>query len=363
MINIEYKDKNGNFPKFFSAIKNKKIAVMYDINTKPFADNLKQKLEAVILDIFFEDQELIPNEEKCQFALNLATDCDYLLAVGSGTLNDMAKDISTKLNIPCGVLATAPSMDGYCSKGSALMIAGKKVTNVVHMPSDVLIDAEIIKNAPKLMIASGFGDIAGKFTCLMDWQLSNIVNNEEINQKAFDLMLDAVQECMDNYQGIKNYEGDAIEKLMSALVTAGLSMAECGNSRPASGSEHHISHFLEMDFVARGERVPLHGVKVGIGTLISLELYNYLAREKVAFNGCEKVYALVKELPKIEDIKNMLSALGCPTKFSQIGVRKETMEEMIESAYTVRDRYTILTLINQLNLTEQIKPLIMEKYW
>jgi glycerol-1-phosphate dehydrogenase [NAD(P)+] len=176
-------------------------------------------------------------------------------------------------------------------------------------------------------------------------------------------MLDAVQECMDNYQGIKNYEGDAIEKLMSALVTAGLSMAECGNSRPASGSEHHISHFLEMDFVSRGERVPLHGVKVAIGTLISIELYNYLKDNAVQFNNCEKVYELVDKLPKVEQVKNMLVGMGCPVRFSEIGVRETTFLEMIEKAHTVRDRYTVLTLINQLGIADKVKPILLEKYF
>ena len=59
----------------------------------------------------------------------------------------------------------------------------------------------------------------------------------------------------------------------------------------------------------------------------------------------------------------MLEKMGCPVRFSQIGVRKETMEEMIEKAYTVRDRYTVLTLIHDLGLTENVKPLIMKEFY
>ena len=150
---------------------------------------------------------------------------------------------------------------------------------------------------------------------------------------------------------------------MDALIVAGLSMAECGNSRPASGSEHHQSHFLEMDFVRRGEKIPMHGIKVAIGTLVSVELYNYLRDNKISFNGCERVFELEEKLPSVETLKSMLEKMGAPTKFSQIGVRRETMEKMIESAYTVRDRYTVLTLINELNLTEKVKPILMAKYF
>lgn len=101
---------------------------MFDVNTKPYAQKIIEDLNDVV-EMFFPDEELIPDENKCNFALEKTKGTDYLLAVGSGTLNDMAKDISTKLNIECGVLATAPSMDGYCSKGSALMVRGRKVTN------------------------------------------------------------------------------------------------------------------------------------------------------------------------------------------------------------------------------------------
>ena len=364
-ISVEYRNET-EFSGFFKKITGKKVAVAYDINTKPYALDFIARLKnyaSEIVEISYPDEELIPTEEKCDYAYDLAKNCEYLLAVGSGTLNDMAKSVSTRLGIECGVLATAASMDGYCSKGAALMKSGFKVTDEVHTPSDILIDLEIVRNAPKLMTAAGFGDIMGKFTCLTDWRTSNIVNGEPIHQGAYSLMQTALVDCMDAFEDLTEYKPDAIAKLMRALVTAGLSMAECGNSRPASGSEHHQSHFLEMDFVRRGERVPLHGLKVAIGTLVSIELYNYLKTEKVSFKGAEEVYKLVDELPSVEKMKGMLERMGCPTKFSALGVRKETMEEMIEKAYTVRDRYTVLTLIHDLGLTETVKPIIMSKYF
>lgn len=364
-MNIEYRHQTG-FNTFLSTVKGKKVAVLYDVNTKPFADDIIKMLKnnsSDVLDAYYSDEELIPSEDKCEYALEVSKKADYVLAVGSGTLNDMAKSVATKLGIPSGVLATAPSMDGYCSAGSALMRNGVKVTDTVNPPSDVLIDLNIVCNAPKIMTAAGFGDIVGKYTCLTDWKMANAVLGEEINQKAFSMMEDALNSCVGAYDELTKYTGDAVAKLMNALVVAGLSMAECGNSRPASGSEHHMSHFLEMDFVKRGEKIPMHGIKVAIGCLISIEIYNYILNNKIKFNGCEKVYEYVKELPSVESVKSMLEGMGCPTKFSEIGVRKETMEEMLEKAYTVRDRFTVLTLANKLNLTEDIKPFIMAKYY
>lgn len=364
-INIEYKHQTG-FKNFFKKIDGKKVSVLYDVNTKPFADEfifeLKEYAQQIIR-VEYPDKELLPTEDKCEYAYTLSKNCDYVLAVGSGTLGDMAKSVSTRLGIECGVFATAPSMDGYCSKGSALMRGGFKVTDEVHSPSDILIDLQVVRNAPKIMTASGFGDIIGKYTCLTDWKMANIVKGEAINQKAYSMMEDALNTCINAFDELTEYSDEAVAKLMNALIMAGLSMAECGNSRPASGSEHHQSHFLEMDFARRKEKIPMHGIKVGIGTLVSLELYNYLKDNEIKFNGCEKVYEIVSRLPKIQTVKAMLTKMGCPTHFSEIGVRRETMEDMIENAYKVRDRYTVLTLINELNLTEKVKPVLMEKYF
>ena len=107
----------------------------------------------------------------------------------------------------------------------------------------------------------------------------------------------------------------------------------------------------------------MHGLKVAIGTLVSMELYRYLKEHKIAFQGADKVYHLVDEMPSIETVKNMLVKMGCPVRFSELGVRKETMEEMLEKAYTVRDRYTVLTLAHELGITDKIKPILMEKYY
>lgn len=363
--NVEYRHESG-FTKFFKKITDKKVAVMYDVNTKPYAEQMKKELATYakeVLSIAFTDKNLVPTEEKCEQAYGIAKDCEYLLAVGSGTLNDMAKSVSTRLNIPCGVLATAASMDGYCSKGSALMRGGFKVTDEVHTPEDILVDLDIVCNAPKIMTASGFGDIIGKYTCLADWKLSHLLNGEKVDEASFSLMEQARSECVGAFDGLVQYQPHAIAKLMNALITAGISMAMCGNSRPASGSEHHQSHFLEMDFVRRGEEIPLHGLKVAIGTLVSLELYHYIKEHSISFEHASEVYKLVDELPKIDTVRDMLVKMGCPVRFSELGVRRETMEEMLEKAHTVRNRYTILTLLHDLHLTEEIKPLIMAKYY
>ena len=364
-IEICYKHKDG-FAPFLKAVEGKRVAILYDVNTAPYAEQMRMLLRGagcLIANVPYADAELLPTEDKCARAQVAANVVDFVLAVGSGTLNDMAKSVSTKAGIDCGVLATAASMDGYCSAGAALMRDGFKVTDTVCPPAFVLIDPDVITTAPRMMTAAGFGDIVGKYTCLADWQLAHIVNGEPIHQEAFAMMEQARADCMSAYEGLTQNSPEAVCKLMDALITAGLSMAQCGNSRPASGSEHHQSHYLEMEFARKGEHIPPHGFKVGLGTLISLELYHYLSLAYVPCPEYRKIWALADTLPRADTVRDLLAGMGCPVRFSQIGVSRAQMRRMLLCAHTVRNRYTILSLCADLGLTECLAPVLIDKYY
>ena len=364
-IEILYK-QSGGFAPFLAAVAGKRVAILYDVNTAPYAEEIREMLKGagcLIANVPYPDEQLLPTEDKCAKAQMAANAAEYVLAVGSGTLNDMAKSVATRAGIPSGVLPTAASMDGYCSAGAALMREGFKVTDIVNPPAHVLVDADVIRTAPRIMTAAGFGDIVGKYTCLADWQLSHIINGEPIHKEAFAMMEQAREACMDAYEGLVRNESEAVEKLTSALLKAGLSMAMCGNSRPASGSEHHQSHFLEMDFARRGLPIPAHGVKVGLGTMLSLELYHYLSMAKAPCRAYQKVWALADTLPSPDDVRRLLAGVGCPVRFRDIGVTRDQMRQMLAGAHTVRDRYTVLTLYAELGLTERLAEKLIDKYY
>ena len=364
-IEILYKKEEGFVP-FLRAVAGKRVAILYDVNTAPYAEDIREQLKGagcLVVNVPYRDAQLLPTEDKCAKAQMAANAVDYVLAVGSGTLNDMAKSVATHADIPSGVLPTAASMDGYCSAGAALMRDGFKVTDTVNPPAHVLVDAEVIKTAPRIMTAAGFGDIVGKYTCLADWQLAHILHGEPIHKEAFAMMEQAREACMAAYTGLVRNDSQAIEALTAALLKAGLSMAMCGNSRPASGSEHHQSHYLEMDFARRGEEIPAHGIKVGIGTLVSLWLYEYICTNRVPCKNAEQVYALCETLPRWQDVRDLLAGLGCPVRFSEIGVREQVMRDMIEQAHTVRDRYTVLTLVHELGLSKSLTPALLAHFY
>ena len=185
------------------------------------------------------DKPLIPDEEAlAAIEQKVSKATDLVVGVGSGVINDLCKQISFDAGLPYYIVATAPSMDGYASVGSALILKGMKVTLNARPPKAIIADAAVLKDAPMDMLQAGFGDIVGKYSCLNDWKLSALVNGEYFCQQVYDIVYTTAQRVEKLAEGVKNRDEEAVCALMDALVCVGIAMAYVGNSRPASGSEY-----------------------------------------------------------------------------------------------------------------------------
>ncbi len=302
------------------------------------------------------------DEGTVEAAILRAKPHDYLLACGAGTLNDIAKYAGYCTKKPSGVFATAPSMDGFTSGVTPLIIGGRKVTKNAQVASDVLMDAQILAASPKIMRGAGVGDILAKNCCLTDWRISAHLTGETYNEAAASLMQEAVRRCELSLSALRDGGEAGVGALMDALLVSGYAMVLAGNSRPASGAEHHMSHFLEMDFLRRKQPIPLHGIKVGLGTLVSLYLYHNL-QHMSHFSGCEYVLEEAEKLPSVEETERILRSLDCPVKFSELGIERETVRRMLFEAYRIRDRFTILTLYCTYGFMERAADEIVERFY
>ena len=201
--------------------------------------------------------------------LNMEKSTELLLVVGSGCLTDLTRFVSFHTAVPFVSVATAPSMDGYASNGSPMMHGGYKKTVYTTSPEAVIADIDVLKTAPRSMIASGFADTIGKLTSRIDWKLGNIVRGEYYCPVFVDLVDRAVERCMDNVDDIASGVTPAVTELTESLLISGVAMLIIGNSRPASGSEHSLSHYWEMKTARTGGTEFFHGTKVGVGTVVT----------------------------------------------------------------------------------------------
>lgn len=231
--------------------------------------------------IYQRDGVLVPNEEAIkELDARVTGKVELIVGIGSGVINDLCKIVSFNHSLPYFIVATAPSMDGYASRGSALILGGMKVTLNADVPRAIIADTSVLADSPFEMIQAGFGDIIGKYSCLNDWRLSSLVNGEYICQRVLDMTYEVVDRTVLLADGIKSRNKDAVGALMEALVAVGILMAYVGNSRPASGSEHHLSHYFEIVGIERGEKYLPHGIDVCFSAIETARLRERLLEIK-----------------------------------------------------------------------------------
>lgn len=219
------------------------------------------------------DKPLIPNEEALETLEAAVSDAtQIIIGVGSGVINDLCKQISFQKDLPYAIVATAPSMDGYTSVGSALILKGMKVTLNARPPMGVIADTRVLKSAPLDMIQAGVGDVVGKYSCLNDWKLSALINGEYFCQKVYDLVMEAAETVESLAEAAVSRQEAALGALMEALVAVGFEMSYVGNSRPASGSEHHLSHFFEITGILENKPYFSHGIDVVYSAVVTAAL-------------------------------------------------------------------------------------------
>lgn len=224
--------------------------------------------------VVFQDSVVIPNES---FIFQVLLQTDSLertyLAVGSGTLTDITRFASHRNRRPFISLPTAPSVDGYTSPSASLVVGQMKLTVVAQPPVAVIADLPTLSAAPQAMIAAGFGDILGKAIALADWKLGYLVWDEPYSAEIAQRVRKTLDACTAAANEIGHASPPGIEKLVAALVDSGLCMLDFRNSRPASGAEHYMSHFLEMKLLREGRPAVLHGAKVALCSVLVANLY------------------------------------------------------------------------------------------
>jgi len=216
---------------------------------------------------------------------------DSLIGVGCGSVNDLCKLAAFRLGLPYAVFATAPSMDGFVSKDSAVIHDGFKGSYEARPPRLVLGDTDVLAQAPVRLKAAGFADLLGKYTALADWEICHIVTGEYFCPRIAALTREGVDRAVSLADRIALPSAEAAGALMEALVLSGIAMYYSGNSRPASGAEHHLSHFWEMLSLQKGEIPDLHGRKVGVAALMITRYYKELA-------GRERIFPEYRPMPE-----------------------------------------------------------------
>jgi len=217
-----------------------------------------------------------------EIAAHIGTTNELPIAVGSGVVNDIVKCAAQFADLPYVSVPTAASMDGYAAPGAAMLDAGFKRSLSCRAPVAIVADLDVIAAAPARMTAWGYGDLAGKVVAGADWILADALGEDPIDDDAFALVQDHVEDWLAPSQRSDARDVDALRGLVSGLLLSGFAMQAHGTSRPASGCEHQLAHLWEMEALAIDGEPAAHGACVGVATVAMLALYRWLLGQDVA---------------------------------------------------------------------------------
>lgn len=356
----------------------KKIVMICDENTYEAAGKKVENLVPGLITIILNPENLHADEhgvEALEKELVKHSGIDFMIAVGSGTIHDITRYHAYEKNLQFLSIPTAASVDGFVSTVAAMTWHGFKKSFTAVSPIFVLADTNIYSKAPLRLTASGVGDLLGKYVSLCDWKISHAVTDEYISWPVVEWEYEILQDLCDNLDGIGSGDIQAYENLMYGLLLSGLAMQMIGNSRPASGAEHHMSHLWEM--AAINEPIDFyHGEKVGVGLCLVSAVYkralealksgDYSIKDSMTVEE-----DFIKEHFKNEVLQEEILKENTPNLLENISgsLLKEKENEIIEileelpsaeELVNMMNRVKGLTTMSQLTLDENLRPLTLK---
>lgn len=372
----------------------KNITIICDENTYAAAGEEIKEIIPKGKFINLKSENLHANEIAVQKVYEcLSVENDVLIALGSGTIHDITRYVAYNKDIPFISVPTAASVDGFVSTVAAMTWRGYKKTFTAVSPIYVVADTDIFKEAPYRLTASGVSDLIGKYTALVDWKISSIVIGEYICNKVCNMEIDAVNKLCECVDDLVLGKLEAYEQLMYALILSGLAMQIIGNSRPASGAEHHMSHLWEMEVINK-HLDAYHGEKVSVGLILvmeeykkikksiengrcrvkkyygleedmlkevfkSREMYDSIMKENtpdpllnvnkvILQNRLESVAEILEKLPTLDFVKDTLKRAKAVTTLEEIGLSNDVKQNSIRVSPYVRNRLTLMRISKML---------------
>ena len=332
-------EKNINdIGSFLKSLKNiKKVSLVSGNNVKKIVQSkIESSLSASKIQMVWHLAETNDKRSIKKIEQNVGkSKSELIVGVGGGRSVDIAKIIGFNLDLPFVSIPTSASHDGIASP--FVSIKGNKPHSLVATaPLGVFVDVDIIKKAPKKLLASGCGDLIAKITAVRDWQLGRDKTGEYYGRYSADLALMSAKILMEHSSRFSK-KGLDVREIVEALISAGVASCIAGSSRPCSGAEHLFSH--AVDKLEPG--IGLHGEKCGIGAIMIAKLQGQDWRK----------------------IVKTLKSVGAPTTAKEIGLKSEVLAKALTIAQSLRpERYTILKEVNMnenkaINLAKSTKVL------
>lgn len=391
MVVVEY-GALENFEKYMEAVglAGKKRTVVYD---SVVYDITAGKHVRADQEIVLPAQGLRSEDILIEDMMTKLEDPEVIVTVGAGTMMDFGRYPAYKLGIPFVAIPTLASSDGFTARICSVILEGQKKSIPMKAPDLVVADLDIIKGAPKRLVASGINDILAKYVSLADWKIATLVSGEDFCPVIYGLAkeaLDIMREAADKYAATGEIDHEA---MTMAQMKSGLTMQLWVNSRAASGAEHLIAHLVEMHPPGFEHAEGIHGECVGVGTFLCVKKYHELAelspkakrfeplsetwaKEKFGENlwegimeenkndilasfdpqiivdKWEEIREIIAEIPSAEELEKLYKAVGSKYLPEHIGIDPAMTDEILPVSAAIRNRLTLIRMLRVLDFQE-----------
>lgn len=246
------------------------------------------KAGRTVTEKIYPGTHLEATEDRAKEVARAGIDCDFYVAVGAGTICDLAKSAGSEQEKPVLLFPTAASMNGYTSAIVALKVRGLKATLPCKPATGIFADPEVVATAPQRMVAAGVADFLSKCSSASDWRATHILRGGYYCRRPREFNEGIQERLFAEAKSIGRGEPAGVQLALEALLLSGFGMVIAGSSAPASGGEHLISHWLDMKHALYGTPNDLHGVQVGVSTVYTLRLWEQvLALDPEAVHAAE----------------------------------------------------------------------------
>lgn len=262
-------------------------------------------------------------------------DFGFSIGIGGGKILDTVKLASGELNIPFISVPSTLSNDGIFSPVSVLKEKDTVKSIITNPPYALIIDYDVIADSPKELLLSGFGDLVSNLSALNDWKLASLKGKAELNEDAYAISLNGALRILNTKADLNSIK--FLKELGDGLIDSGIAMRITNNSRPASGSEHLVSHALDR-ILKKPKR---HGIQCGFSTILTLSLH--------------------KDEENLKIILRIFKSLGFPKNFKDISIKADIFKKAVLVAPSIRpERYTILNEIKEEEINKEIEALYID---
>ena len=211
-----------------------------------------------------------------------AHNADCVVGVGGGTVTDLCKDATHAVSdeIPLVIVQTALSVNAFSDGISIMLKDGVKASLPTRYPSALVIDLEVVQQAPLERNLAGYGDLMATWTAPTDWRLANIMGmNDTFHEAPCTILWQQNYDLMHQSDRLAKADKDTLDLLARVLTLSGLAMGIAGESCPCSGTEHIITHLLDMSADRQNRDVAFHGAQVSIGAIFTAIAWDILLNE------------------------------------------------------------------------------------